>query len=124
MSILMYFAAVIVSIILNWQSRRHRFELEMLYLDLGKEMPMPTPKLQTLECWLNIILGAISTILGGVMLKAFFGMIRHFPNSPSLRDEWSFPALILTVGITLIILGVRALRERARFSRKQAGANR
>jgi H+/Cl- antiporter ClcA len=123
MSILIYFAAVTVSIILDWQSKRHRFELQMAYLDLGKEMPAPTPKLQTLECWLNIILGVILTILGGLMLKAFFAMLRHFPESPSLRQDWSFPGLIVTVGITLLILGIRALRERARFSRRQASLN-
>jgi hypothetical protein len=103
--------AVLVSIVLDRQERRHRFHLSLEYEHLGWEMPVPKRRVPRSEAILNIMMGTGFLIFGGIALRALW-----------LVESIGMPmgghyiaALFFALGIALITLGGRGLRE----SRKQ-----
>lgn len=121
MFFLIYIAAVLVSLVLHRQERRHLYELSLEHQRLGKAMPAPKPKLPKLESWLNLVLGAF--LLFG--FGATFLWINLSRLSESVRDprftpyaaEWEFTSVVLATGIALVILGIRSLIQNRRYTR-------
>lgn len=110
--ILVYMAAVLVSVILERQERRHRFERQMEYIQLEKTLPIQKPKLPRLESWLNVMLGLLITLLGVLMAFSVFHthtMVRTETRIFS-HDAYLTLAVFIATGITLLILGFKSIR--------------
>lgn len=113
MTSLIYITAVLISLVLERQERRHLFELNLEYRRLGKTMPPPKPKLPMLESWLNVVLGLFLMFgLGLLFLWTNFSMLKYSAKNPALgphQSEWDFTATILATGVALTFLGIRSL---------------
>jgi hypothetical protein len=128
MFIAIYVTAILVSLILHRQERKHRAELEVEYQHLGRPTPASRPKLPTLESWLNVVLGIFLAFgLGTLFLWTNFSRLREFPQDPRLAPqafEWEFTSVILATGIALVILGIQSLIQNRRYSQLIASEER
>ena len=111
MTLVVLVVAVLVSIVLDRQERRHRFHLSLEYEHLGWEMPVPKRKIPRSEAILKIIMGTGFLVFGGVALYALW--LVETIGMP-MGGQY-IAAAFLALGITLITVGVKGLRE----SRKQ-----
>lgn len=107
MTLGIFVAAVLVSLAFDRQERRHRFEIRLEYERLGWEMPAAKPRIPTLESVLNIVVGLFFFSMGGILLYTFLIL------GSDLGASWEqyIVAFSLAVGIAMMIVGGRALRE-------------
>lgn len=113
MSILIFVIAVLGSLVLDRQERRHRFEQRQEYERLGWEVPLEARELSMLESWANVVLGVLLFALGALFLKAMLGI-----PAEMMTSGWeSLVALFLASGIALVWLGVNAIRQNIRYTR-------
>jgi hypothetical protein len=113
MSILIFVVAVLGSLVLDRQERRHRFEKRQEYERLGWDIPLEKPKLSMMESWANAVLGVLLFALGALFLKTMLGIPAEMVTS-----GWeSVVALFIASGIALLWLGVKAIRQNTRYTR-------
>ncbi len=110
MNLLILVTGILISIVFDRQQRRHRVEKMWEYRRLNMPMPLPAPKLSTLQSWLNIMLGVILAAFGCLSVAPLL----HAPI-PAANEMLSTSALFIGGGSALIILGTMALRERRHF---------
>ena len=108
---LMYLAAMGVYFVLRKQSTTHRRELEAEYDRLGIPMPVSRPKIPMLESGLSIAMGLLLTIGGGFCILTL-GLVPAIRSDPGL---WSASGAMIAAGLTLMVLGGRALRLNVRL---------
>ena len=126
MFIVLYVTAVLVSLVLQRQERRHQFELSQEYHRLGVEMPSAAPKIPRLESWLNVVLGIILSGFATLFLRMNFLRLREFADDPRLAPhgfEWELASVFLAAGIALVILGVRSLLRNKRYASSMGSTN-
>lgn len=111
--ILIYVVAVLISIVLERQGRRHRLQLEMEYRRLQLPMPPTRPKLLRLESWLNITIGIVLLLLGALYAMLTFTVFMD-PRLKSMDlpvAEHTYQAAgFIAGGLALIILGTKSLK--------------
>ncbi|MBM4169257.1 MAG: hypothetical protein FJ215_08890 [Ignavibacteria bacterium] len=118
--ILVYVTAVLVSIVLERQERRHCFNIELEYRLLQKPVPPKRPKLPRLESWLNIAVGVLLLMLGALFLWTLFSVISNHqltPLKPMERDALMGGAVFVAAGLALIILGAKSLKLNSDYER-------
>lgn len=105
---LIYIAAAGVYIVLRRQSAAHRREIALEYVRLGVPLPPPKPRIEMLEAILTGTMGLIIAGAGGAMITTFLigGAIVRNVMDPGM---WVWLAVMLGGGITLVVLGVRAV---------------
>lgn len=110
--------AILVSVILERQERRHIFMESLEYLRMGKGMPKPKPKLSQLECWLNIAVGTILIIIGLGTVLSHLMVVHKLPEYAMgyVRGALIEYGAIIAAGIVIIILGFKSIREHRRLS--------
>lgn len=107
-SIVVLVMAVVVSIVLDRQERRHQLAIELEFERLEWELPPAKPKPFTTEAVLKIGLGVVLLVFGGMALYAFWLL-------ESAGEKIGGPyyvALFFAVGIALITVGGKGLRKR------------
>jgi hypothetical protein len=117
MIIALFLAALAVSLVLDHQARRHCAERREAYSLLRIPEPPPAPRLKRTEAWLNVGLGCLVAALGGS--SAWMMMMRNSlvneHGAPSeliaSETEWETAALFGALGFSLVVMGVKALRE-------------
>ena len=114
MTLAVFVAAVLVSLVLDRQERRHRFHLSLEYEHLGWEMPRPKPRLSRAEAVLSFVVGAVLLIFGGA---ALYAMLR-LESIGEVTGGHYIVAAFLAAGVALITAGGKAVREN-RADRKQ-----
>lgn len=107
MTIAVFVAAVLVSLVLDRQERRHRFHLSLEYEYLGWEMPRSKRRLSRAEAVLNIFLGAALLLFGGA---ALYAMLNLESIGEATRGQY-IVAAFLAGGVALIVVGWKALTE-------------
>jgi hypothetical protein len=122
---IVYFAAILISIMFERQERRHRFELELEYDRLGKKLPSVKPRLSVPVSWLNIMVGMVMAVIGIPMLLSQFAMLRHSPHLMKANDaitggQFEMSAVWLATSITLILLGLKSVQQHRRLAKGQA----
>jgi hypothetical protein len=121
MIILVYITAILVSIILERQERRHNFELEMEYRRLGKSIPEPKPKLTMIQSFLNIVVGVVISGLGVLFFVSNFNILRDLGSRVQTHywqanDMWQWDAVILATGIALVVVGIKSVAMNRKYS--------
>jgi hypothetical protein len=116
--IIMYISAVFVAFLLRHQERIHYLELKLEYELLGKPMPMPKPKIPTLESWLNVLLGIFLILLGSLSLVTELIVMKD--NLPVPREQFTFIAVVLATGITMVIFGIQSLQRNHQFAKNNS----
>ena len=110
MMLLIFIAAVGVSIALERQERHHLLEQALEYKRLGWEMPVPVPRLSRIEGWINVAFGVILLGAGG-----WLGwVVIRIPHPESAASTFELIALMIAAGAALTILGGKALMTWAR----------
>ncbi len=109
MAILAFIAAVVVSLALTRQERRHRLEKEWEYELVGREMPPVKVKqgMQRSVAIIDIILGAGFLASGGIVLCE----LRLLESIGMPMGGQYIAALFLAAGVVLVTAGVKGLRE-------------
>jgi hypothetical protein len=108
MSLGVFFAAVLVSLVFDSQERRHRLEKELEYDRLGWEMPPEKRKPTRSEAIVKVSLGVIFLVFGGMGLYAYW-LIQA--EGEKVNGQY-FVAVLFTVGVALISAGAKALRDK------------
>ena len=116
MSILIFVVAVLGSLVLDRQERRHRFEKRQEYERLGWEIPLEKPKLSMMESWANVVLGLLLFALGAFFLKTMLGI----PAELMMSGWESLVALFLASGFALVWLGVKAVKQNISYKAAKA----
>jgi hypothetical protein len=117
MIITLFLAALAVSLVLNHQARRHRAERSEAYSLLRLPEPPPVPRLKRTEAWLNIALGCLVGAFGGssAWMMVMRNALVNEHGAPSgliaSETEWETAALFGAIGVSLVVMGARALRE-------------
>jgi hypothetical protein len=111
--LIIFLSAVITAVLLRRQERVHKVELESLYQQLGRTVPLRKPKLQKYECWLSLLAGGFLAIVGTMNLT--FGLVSAKVGMPQLQEMWQSGAVFLAAGITIYVLGLRSLQENKRY---------
>jgi len=106
---LIYLAAAGVFLVLRRQSAAHRHAIAMEYIRLGVEPPPSRPKIEMLEAMLTATIGLIMAVAAGGMLVTFLGDDVTRKMVDTTLVFWL--AVLLAGGLTLIILGGRAIWE-------------
>ncbi len=114
MIILVYVTAILVSIILERQQRRHNFELAMEYRNLGKSIPQQKPKLTLIQSFLNIVVGVVVAGLGALFIVIHIRIVGELGNGVETHhwqanEVWQWEAVILATGIALVIVGIQSV---------------
>ena len=107
MSLLIFIAAVLGSLVLERQERRHRFERMREFQRLQWEIPAEKPRISMIESWGNLIVGLILLGLGGLVLRAMLGV----PVGLVQAGWESVVALFLASGFALTWLGSKGVRQ-------------
>ncbi|HMK39517.1 MAG TPA: hypothetical protein VK569_09255 [Bacteroidota bacterium] len=118
--ILIYLAALGVSIALEMQSRKHRAGIALECARAGIPLPPERPKIETLEALLNIAIGLVLLAPAAMTAWSIFtdtGLREHTP--PGMGDFYAF---LIAAGVTLIILGGIALGQNIRRGPHRAAA--
>lgn len=111
--LIIFFTAVITAVLLRRQERVHQAELASLYQQLGRSIPVRKPKLRKYECWLALAAGGILAIAGTMNFVA--GLVSAQIGIPAMQEMWQGGAVFLASGITIYVLGLRALQENKRY---------
>lgn len=115
MTLAVFVAAVLVSLGLDRQERRHRFHLSLEYEHLGWEMPRPKPRFSRAEAVLNIFLGAVLIIFGGAALYAMLNL----ESIGEVTGGHYIVAAFLAAGVALITAGGKRVRENREYRRRK-----
>ncbi len=99
--------AVLVSVVLDRQERRHRFHLSLEYEHLGWEMPHAKRRVPKSEAILNLVMGTGLFVFGGIAAYALW--VVESIGMP-MGGQY-IAAAFLALGITLITVGVKGLRK-------------
>ena len=105
MSVAVFVAAIVVSLVLDRQQRKQRLDMKIAFERLGWELPPARPRIQRLEALASIVLGVGSFLFGGLVLHALL-------DDPAGGAEFGgdyLAALLLAAGIVLVIVGAKAL---------------
>ena len=127
MTLVAFFAALAVSVVLEHQARRHRAERSRGCALLNVSVPLPPPKLKKTEAWLNIALGLLIGVFGGStawMLLMRSALVREHGAPPGLvggEREWEMVAVYGAIALSLVVLGAKALRENFRHAPGSSG---
>ena len=118
--------AVLVSVVLDRQERRHSFEKSWEYRRLGIPFPMPKPKLSRLVAWLNVQLGllvVLISIFAGYSQFLLHQVVQNVPGQshPLTIQIVDSIAFALAGGVALIILGLKAVKQNSDFERGFSG---
>ena len=100
--IIMYISAVFVAFLLRHQERIHYLEL----------------KIPTLESWLNVLLGIFLILLGSLSLVTELIVMKD--NLPVPREQFTFIAVVLATGITMVIFGIQSLQRNHQFAKNNS----
>jgi len=123
MILFVFVSAMMVSIVLERQARRHRIQRAAEYQRLAIPVPPPRPKLKRMEAWLNvglgILLGAMSLMFAGTGIE-FMDIAKRLPDHASTLNNSALQmieggAFFLASGIALTWLGWKAVRENSRY---------
>jgi hypothetical protein len=110
MMLLIFIAAVGVSIALERQERRHLLEQMLEHRRLRWETSLPVPRLSRMEGWITVAFGVILFGSGG-----WLGwVIIRIPHPESATSTFELVELMIAAGAALTILGGNALMTRAR----------
>ena len=115
MTIAVFVAAVLVSLVLDRQERRHRFHLSLEYEYLGWEMPRLKRRLSRAEAVLNIFLGAVLLLFGGAALYAMHNLESI---GEATRGQY-IVAAFLAAGVVLIVVGWKGLRQKREVQKRE-----
>ena len=117
---LVYLVAAGVYLVLRRQSKAHRREIALEYIRLGTPPPPARPKVEMLEALLTTTIGLMMTGFAGSMIVTFLGddVVRKILD-PGLV-VWL--AVLIAGGLTLIILGSRAIRDNMRRQDRAPGS--
>lgn len=105
MALLIFLVAVGGSLVLERQEKKHWLELELEYRRAGLEVPKPVPRLSKFEAWANMGLGVTLSLAGGFLVWVTLMVPKIAEGSMALE----IVTLILAGGVTLVILGAKAL---------------
>ena len=116
---LIYLAAAGVYLVLRRQSAAHRRAIALEYIRLGVTPPRSRPKIEMLEAMLTTTIGLIMAGAAAAMLVMFLGddVVRTVVD-PALLF-WL--AVLLAGGLTLIILGGRAMWDNMHHADRISG---
>ncbi len=123
MLITIYLAAMFVFAILRHQERQHNQELLLEYELLNKLMPSQKPKIPLLESLLTIVFGIYLVLGFGCLLLLMIKVMVKIPSSfhkdilPQ-KEIFEFLNVIITTGITMVILGIKSLQRNRQFEKK------
>jgi hypothetical protein len=112
--------AIIISYIFERQEQRHRFYESLEYLRIGKDAPVPEPKLPLLNSWMGLILGLFVTVLGFFMILSLLEVIRHNPNIvKQFIDERQIleTSTFFAVGISVTIQSVKSIHQHSKMAK-------
>jgi hypothetical protein len=123
MILLVFVAAMLVSILLDRQARAHRLERAAEYERLGIPIPPRRPKLKRTEAWLNVGLGLLLVGLAPIFTLGGLQTLRLVESFPGHAADPGFDitqlilqgSFLLASGIALAWLGWKAIREITRF---------
>jgi len=115
---LVYLAAAGVYIVLRYQSAVHKREIALEYLRLGLTRPPARPRIEVLEAILTVTIGVIVSLGSAGMLIIAGGD----PVARRILDpaNWAWYSVFLAGGLTLVLLGGRAILESFRGRRGAA----
>ena len=120
--IILYITAVLISIILERQERRHRFDESLEYMRMGKTMPEPKPKLPLLESWLFTVIGILVFVLCAGSVWVALQVMRMAPQlltNPATGNDLVNQAMNwgagMAAGIAVTILGFKSVRQNHRL---------
>ncbi|RPI04652.1 MAG: hypothetical protein EHM64_09265 [Ignavibacteriae bacterium] len=121
MILLLFITAILVSIVLERQERRHKFELSMEYQRLGRTAPEPKPKLTLTQAWFNIAVGAVISLMGLIFLVINITMIHHLGSNVNaihmpVGDVLEWWSVVFAAGIALVIVGVKSVSLNRKYS--------
>ena len=124
MSLLIFIAALTVSIALQRQGARHRRELAFGAERLRITLPVRPPKVRGLEAILGINLGCILAGFGAMQVWMITSVLPRIPRDGGASDgasfnSWASSSLTLAGGLALLYLGGRALLDNIRFRRRK-----
>ncbi|HXX63542.1 MAG TPA: hypothetical protein VEO56_07055 [Bacteroidota bacterium] len=124
MSLLIFLAALAVSIALQRQAARHRRELALSANKLGVILAPRMPKVRALEAVLGIDIGCIVAGFGAMQVWMITSVLPLIPGNGSAADttsfnSWASASLTLSAGLALLYLGGKALLENIRFKRSK-----
>ena len=111
--LLIFIAAVGVSLVLERQERRHFLEKSLEYSRLGWKIPRIPPRISRLEGWVNAVFG-IMLLGSGIWLSWI--MIRS-PHPESGATAFELLALMMAAGAALMLLGRKALSQNRQYRR-------
>jgi hypothetical protein len=110
MIMLIFVSALVVSVALGLQERRHRFELEIECGRYGVDVPALRPRIGRFEGILNVGAGSLFLIAGGAIVWILF----QVPERSMVAGAFHLGALFIAAGLTLIVLGTRILSRNRR----------
>jgi hypothetical protein len=105
MTLVIFLAAIIVSLLLRHQQRRHALELTSACDRHGISVPDLSPKIPVLESALTVLVGLALILPAGVALLGAFSE----GNPSDWASVWEVSAAGFAVGLALVALGGRAL---------------
>lgn len=122
MGLLVFIAAVAVSIILQRQAAKHRREISLESERLGIAIPHRRPKIRALEALLNIDIGCILAGFGAMQIWIMIAVLPpSFTEGAGMHEMsfnlWGLASLTFSGGLALLFLGARALVEIIRYAR-------
>jgi hypothetical protein len=111
MSLAFFITALLVVLLLRRQAAVHRVELKRAYARQGRPVPPLKPKVSTLEAGLTVAVGVPLIIFGA---WDFYSVVR-LPEIPAPDEAAFFPSILLGVGLSLVVVGVRVIRELRKY---------
>jgi hypothetical protein len=118
MLLMIFLAAVAVSIVLERQEKRHLSELSRAFDNAALDMPPLRPRITRFEAWTNISLGVLLLGAGGAYAWAVF----RLPMGEAMSPAISFLSLLLAAGAALVVLGLRVLKLWQHSSAEEASS--
>ena len=111
MSFAIFVGALLVSLLLDRQRKRHRFETRQEFDRQNRPAPRFEPRIPKLEAWLNVLMGAYLAGFGLFALWLFLQM----PDSLHLKGTENVVAVFIGSGIALMLVGIKAVRQTRQF---------
>jgi len=116
---LVYLVAAGVYLVLRRQADAHRREIALECIRIGITLPPARPRIEMLEALLTTTIGLILSGAGGMCAVLFLGDLAVVRITPP--GVWIFLAVLLAGGLTLVILGGRAVRDNVRHAGVERG---
>jgi hypothetical protein len=110
MIMIIFVSALLVSLALGRQERRHRLEMEIESSRYGVSAPPLRPRIGRFEGILNVGTGSLFLLAGGAVVWILF----LIPDTARVAGVLHLGALFIAAGLTLIVLGLRALSNSRR----------